>query len=153
MATGVFAQYQAPPSRLPASSRRAAARIITFFLLKRMKKTRFETVGGAALLSRLKARYHKRYSPRCVLTVSFMIKTLHDTVSLTNLTVLSVSGPDAASFLQSQFTQDMSNADPQRALLAAYCSPRGRVLATMVVVPPAEADNAFLLLVRTDIAD
>lgn len=82
-----------------------------------------------------------------------MIKTLHDTVSLTNLTVLSVSGPDAASFLQSQFTQDMSNADPQRALLAAYCSPRGRVLATMVVVPPAEADNAFLLLVRTDIAD
>ena len=41
-------------------------------------------------------------------------------------------GPDAASFLNGQLTQDMLHLDG-RARLAGYCSPKGRLLATFVV--------------------
>lgn len=85
--------------------------------------------------------------------VSLMMKTLHDTVLLTDLAVVSVSGPDAQSFLQSQLTQDIGATDASQASLAAYCSPRGRVIATMVVIPPEADDGGFLLMLPADNAD
>jgi len=46
--------------------------------------------------------------------------------------VIVAEGPDAASFLNSQLTQDMLHLEPARAQLAGYCSPKGRLLATFV---------------------
>ncbi len=43
-------------------------------------------------------------------------------------------GPDAASFLNGQLTQDMLHLDDGQARLAGYCSPKGRLLATFVAL-------------------
>src|SRR5699024_3453536 len=56
-------------------------------------------------------------------------------VLLDDLVVLQVRGADATSFLQSQLSQNISDDNTSEAVFAAYCSPKGRVLATMVVVP------------------
>ena len=45
------------------------------------------------------------------------------------LTVLRVSGADARDFLQGQLTADVDEVDVSRSRLAAWCSPKGRVLA------------------------
>ena len=46
------------------------------------------------------------------------------------LTVLRISGDDALPWLQGQLTADVSEVDARTSRLAAWCSPRGRVLAT-----------------------
>src|SRR5699024_9717509 len=56
-------------------------------------------------------------------------------VLLDDLVVLQVRGADATSFLQSQLSQNISDDNTSEAVFAAYCSPKGRVLATMVAVP------------------
>jgi folate-binding protein YgfZ len=47
--------------------------------------------------------------------------------------VIRAAGPDAASFLHSQLTQDVAGLDVGRACLAGYCSAKGRLLASFVV--------------------
>jgi tRNA-modifying protein YgfZ len=51
--------------------------------------------------------------------------------------VIRAAGPDAASFLQNQLTQDVLGLDAQRAALAGWCSAKGRLLASFVVWRPA----------------
>jgi tRNA-modifying protein YgfZ len=51
--------------------------------------------------------------------------------------VIRAAGPEAASFLQSQLTQDVLGLDAQRATLAGWCSAKGRLLASFVVWRPA----------------
>ncbi len=51
--------------------------------------------------------------------------------------VIRALGPDAASFLQSQLTQDVLGLDAHRATLAGWCSAKGRLLASFVVWRPA----------------
>lgn len=46
--------------------------------------------------------------------------------------LLRVRGADAASFLHGQLTHDFSNLRSDQARLAAYCSPKGRMLASFV---------------------
>jgi tRNA-modifying protein YgfZ len=46
--------------------------------------------------------------------------------------VIRARGADAASFLHGQLTQDISGLPPDTARLAGYCSPKGRLMATMV---------------------
>lgn len=62
---------------------------------------------------------------------------------LTDWGVIRAAGPDAASFLQSQLTQDVLGLDAQRACLAGWCSAKGRLLASFVVWRPA-ADEVLL---------
>ncbi|TSE20268.1 YgfZ/GcvT domain-containing protein [Tepidimonas aquatica] len=50
--------------------------------------------------------------------------------------VLSAEGPDAASFLHAQLTQDIVHLDSQHARLAAWCTPKGRMLMSAVVWRP-----------------
>jgi folate-binding protein YgfZ len=57
--------------------------------------------------------------------------------------VLRVSGDDARQFLHGQFTADMKRLQSGRGRLAAWCSPKGRVLFLMHVLC---VDDAFLLL-------
>ncbi|RKP52584.1 YgfZ/GcvT domain-containing protein [Trinickia fusca] len=52
---------------------------------------------------------------------------------LTQLGVIEAVGMDAASFLHSQLTNDIQHLDAASARLAGYCSPKGRLLASMLV--------------------
>lgn len=53
--------------------------------------------------------------------------------ALSHLGVISASGEDAASFLHNQLTNDVLGLDGATARLAGYCSPKGRLLATMLI--------------------
>jgi tRNA-modifying protein YgfZ len=57
--------------------------------------------------------------------------------------VIRAAGPDAASFLHSQLTQDIEHLGPGRAALAGYCSAKGRLLASFVAWKPG-ADEVLL---------
>ena len=48
---------------------------------------------------------------------------------LSHYGVLAVSGPDAQTFLQGQFTNDIRLATPERSQLNAWCNAKGRMLA------------------------
>ena len=66
---------------------------------------------------------------------------------LDELSVLEVTGADAAHFLHGQFTNHINNID-DHFRLAAYCQPQGRVLALMRV---AKVDNTFYLVLPKDL--
>jgi tRNA-modifying protein YgfZ len=51
-------------------------------------------------------------------------------------------GPDAAAFLQGQLSNDITQVSRSRAQLAAYCTPKGRVLATLLLWKP---DDGYAL--------
>ncbi len=51
-------------------------------------------------------------------------------VALPELGVISVSGADAISFLQSQLTNDVAQLRADQMQLSGYCTPKGRLLAT-----------------------
>ncbi|MEQ4618865.1 MAG: folate-binding protein [Corticimicrobacter sp.] len=52
---------------------------------------------------------------------------------LTDFCVIRAQGEDAFSFLHGQMTQDISGLTAGQARLAGYCSPKGRMLASMLV--------------------
>ncbi|NYT64804.1 folate-binding protein YgfZ [Alcaligenaceae bacterium] len=74
---------------------------------------------------------------------------------LNDLAVIEISGPDAVSFMQSQLTQDVASLTPDHAVLAGYCSPKGRLLGTMVLWSTPKPDDTPCLcaLVKADIAE
>jgi folate-binding protein YgfZ len=63
--------------------------------------------------------------------------------------VLSVTGADARDFLHAQLTNDIENLPPERAVLAGWCSAKGRLLATFLVIP---APQGYLLQLARDLA-
>jgi folate-binding protein YgfZ len=65
---------------------------------------------------------------------------------LTHLGLISASGDDAATFLHNQLTNDVEKLGASEARLAGYCTPKGRLLATMLVWKSPEA--IFLQLPR-----
>lgn len=71
---------------------------------------------------------------------------------LDDLTVLRASGADAADFLHGQLTQDIAGLAPGVARLAAYCTPKGRLLATLIIFRDPDNHDDLLALVKADIA-
>jgi folate-binding protein YgfZ len=67
---------------------------------------------------------------------------------LTRYGLLSVTGADARAFLHAQLTNDIENLPPGRAALAGWCSPKGRLLASFLVVPTS---RGFLLQLSRDL--
>lgn len=61
-----------------------------------------------------------------------MTAPLQGIAPLTHLGVIRAHGADAASFLHGQLTQDFALLDSQHARLAAYCSAKGRMLASFI---------------------
>ena len=57
--------------------------------------------------------------------------------------VIRASGDDARHFLHNQLTNDIENLGPDEARLAGYCSPKGRLLASLLTWA---ADDAILLM-------
>ncbi len=69
---------------------------------------------------------------------------------LSSLRLLRLTGADRQAFLHGQLTRDMNRLGPGQAGLAAWCNPKGRVIATFVVVC---ADDHIDLLVAADLKD
>jgi folate-binding protein YgfZ len=68
---------------------------------------------------------------------------------LTQFALLHATGADARAFLHGQLSNDMEHLSADLARRAGYCSPRGRLLASMLVVPRADG---FLLQLSRDIS-
>jgi tRNA-modifying protein YgfZ len=67
--------------------------------------------------------------------------------------LLSVTGADARAFLHAQLTNDIQHLSAERAALAGWCSAKGRLLATFLVIPSANPEaEGFLLQVARDLA-
>jgi len=60
-------------------------------------------------------------------------------VPLSGTGLISVSGADAAAFLNSQFTSDVTCVSSSRAQYTGYCTAKGRLLATMLLFVHADA--------------
>ena len=63
---------------------------------------------------------------------------------LSDLALIRAEGPDAAAFLHGQLSQDVSHLGPSEARLAAYCSAKGRMQASALLLRPAE-EQVWLL--------
>jgi tRNA-modifying protein YgfZ len=63
--------------------------------------------------------------------------------------LLSVTGADAREFLHAQLTSDIQNLAPERAALAGWCSAKGRLLATFLVI---SSPQGYLLQLARDLA-
>ena len=61
-----------------------------------------------------------------------MNQSLHGITPLTHLGVIRVEGDDATKFLHGQLTQDFALLDLEHARLAAFLSPKGRMLASFI---------------------
>ena len=72
-----------------------------------------------------------------------------DFARLTRYGALSVSGEDAREFLHAQLTNDIRDLPAGRAALAGWCSAKGRLLASLLVIP---APQGFLLQLARDLA-
>jgi tRNA-modifying protein YgfZ len=70
-------------------------------------------------------------------------------VRLDDWGVIRATGADAATFLQSQLTQDVRGLDAERAALAGWCSAKGRLLASFVVWRPEP--ETYLLACSADV--
>jgi tRNA-modifying protein YgfZ len=71
-----------------------------------------------------------------------------DCALLNRYGMLAVTGADARAFLHAQLTNDIENLPQDRAALAGWCTAKGRLLATMLVIPSADG---FLLQLARDI--
>jgi tRNA-modifying protein YgfZ len=78
-----------------------------------------------------------------------MSDLLDGVAPLPHLGVIAVRGDDAASFLQGQLTQDFALLGASQARLAAYCTAKGRMLASFVGLRHDDGD--FLLVMSRDI--
>ena len=63
---------------------------------------------------------------------------------------ISVTGPDAFEFLQNQLTNDLQLLESEKEILAAWCSPKGRVIWFGAVY---KTDSGYNLSVATDLVE
>lgn len=80
-----------------------------------------------------------------------MTTALHGVAPLAHLGVIAVAGADAASFLQNQLTSDFALLRDGEARLAAWCSPKGRMLASFIGFRRT-ADEILLVTSRDTLA-
>jgi folate-binding protein YgfZ len=61
-----------------------------------------------------------------------------------------ITGPDAATFLQGQLTNDVRHLDTESEILAAWCNPKGRVIC---FGPLHRIDDGYEFRIAADMAD
>ncbi len=79
----------------------------------------------------------------------FDASSCHGALRLSSLGVIHAQGEDAASFLHGQLSQDTLLLPADQARLAAFCSAKGRILASFVVLKPAP--DQLLLVCQQDL--
>jgi hypothetical protein len=72
----------------------------------------------------------------------------------TGFGIVEVRGSDASAFLHGQLSSDVLALEPGHAQYACYNSPKGRMLANLIVLRPPASESApeFLLLLAADLA-
>ncbi|MDY6942402.1 MAG: folate-binding protein [Pseudomonadota bacterium] len=78
-----------------------------------------------------------------------MVMTGNVFCDLSHLGLISAYGEDALTFLQGQFTNDLSMVDETRSQLSAYCDPKGRVLASFRLFK--RGDTYYMALPRQNL--
>lgn len=73
--------------------------------------------------------------------------TLH---ILEHLAIIRISGEDATVFLQGQLTCDVRSLTEEKASIAAFCNPKGRVISTLILI---KIDTEFWLLLPCSLLD
>ena len=73
-----------------------------------------------------------------------------DLIALDHISVIEITGEDAHSFLQRQLTVDMNEVTPTQSCLAAYLNPKGRVIATFILMMRQEK---YYLVVSNELAE
>lgn len=73
----------------------------------------------------------------------------HSAAELAQYGMLSCTGDEARAFLHAQFTSDVAGLGMDSARRAGWCSAKGRLLATLLVIPH---DGGFLLQLSRDLA-
>ena len=73
-----------------------------------------------------------------------------DLIALDHVSVIEIAGEDAHSFLQRQLTVEMNEVTPTQSLLAAYLNPKGRVIATFILMMRQEK---YHLVVSNELAE
>ncbi|SCK55939.1 hypothetical protein VAR608DRAFT_5787 [Variovorax sp. HW608] len=76
---------------------------------------------------------------------------LNGVTALSHLGVIRAEGPDAASFLHGQLTQDFALLDAAEARLAALCTAKGRAIASFIGIRP-QPDRILLVCSRDILA-
>lgn len=83
-----------------------------------------------------------------------MTQTMNSLVRLHDLAVVCIDGEDAVDFLHTQLSNDISGMGADDARLAGYCSPKGRMLGSLIVWnETGKAGDPLLALVKADILD
>src|SRR5574341_1396136 len=77
------------------------------------------------------------------------VKVTYAAAELKRLALLSCTGDEARAFLHAQLTSDIAGLGADRARLAGWCSAKGRLLATFLVLPLGQS---FLLQLSRDLA-
>jgi len=77
-------------------------------------------------------------------------KEHHLIAALTHLSTIKVTGSDAKSFLQGQFTCDINELTESKSFFAAFCSAKGRTISTLLVI---KRPDDFLLVLPTDLLE
>ena len=82
-----------------------------------------------------------------------LLQSMSGVAELRHLGVILAEGPDAATFLQGQLTQDVATLGPGNACLAAFCNAKGRMQASFVVFKRhnVDASDGFLMVCSADI--
>jgi folate-binding protein YgfZ len=70
-------------------------------------------------------------------------------IDLSPLKLIRVTGEDAFSFLQAQFSNDLGMIEEEHCQLHAYCNPKGRTLAVIRIV---RIDDGYWMMVPEDVA-
>ena len=78
------------------------------------------------------------------MTSASLATSLQGVAPLTHLGVIQALGPDAASFLHGQLTQDFMLLTPDEARLAALCTAKGRMIASFIGIRP-EPETVLLV--------
>ena len=76
-------------------------------------------------------------------------KVSHSAVELAQYGLLSCTGDEARAFLHAQLTSDIAGLGKDAAHRAGWCSAKGRLMATFLVIP---RENGFLLQLSRDLA-
>lgn len=74
-------------------------------------------------------------------------------IDISPLSLIRVSGNQAQSFLQGQFSNDIDILGKNQCQLHAYCNPKGRTLAIIRIVRTGRTDNGFWMIVPKDISE
>ena len=69
---------------------------------------------------------------------------------LHHLSAIEVSGEDASQFLQGQLTCNITEITREKASIAAFCTPKGRVISTLLII---KTQQGFLMLLPRSLLD